>query len=129
MIISISRRSLSLSFRYLKWGIKSAMLFARFWSILSVVGRKVLSGKPNIEWMVTPPALIAAIPVGATTMCFFLVFFTKSLRNVVFPVPAFPVRKMLRLVCSTISKRELFIDSKIENRETRIKFKETRKRI
>jgi hypothetical protein len=32
-------------------------------------------------------------PCGATTMCFFLVFFTKSFRNVVFPVPAFPVKK------------------------------------
>jgi hypothetical protein len=56
-----------------------------------VVGKKVLKGNPNIEWIVTPPALIAAIPVGATTIYFFLVFFTKSFRKVVLPVPAFPV--------------------------------------
>jgi hypothetical protein len=59
---------------------------------------------------------------------FFLVFFTKSFRNVVFPVPAFPVKKMLLLVCSTISKRESFIDSKDKesgetNQEIRIKEK------
>jgi hypothetical protein len=38
---------------------------------------------------------------------FFLGFFTKSFRNVVFPVPAFPVKKMLLLVCSTISKKRV----------------------
>jgi hypothetical protein len=36
---------------------------------------------------------MAAIPVGATTMCFLRVFFTKLLRKVVLPVPAFPVKK------------------------------------
>src|SRR6187401_686190 len=44
--------------------------------------------------MVTPPALIAATPVGATTaIClgqFSLIYF----RNVVLPVPALPVRKI-----------------------------------
>ena len=45
--------------------------------------------------MVTPPALIAATPVGATTIirlgerCF------NSRKNVVFPVPALPVKKIL----------------------------------
>jgi hypothetical protein len=58
-----------------------------------------------MEWIVTPPALMAAIPVGATTICFFLVRLTKSLRNVVFPVPAFPVKKTLLLVYSIKSKK------------------------
>ena len=59
--------------------------------------------------MVTPPALIAAIPVGATTMCFLRVFLTKLFRKVVLPVPAFPVRKIFREVFSTRSKSWLFI--------------------
>ena len=43
--------------------------------------------------MVTPPALIAAIPVGArTTIRFGLSDFNRR-RNVVFPVPALPVKK------------------------------------
>ena len=42
------------------------MLLAILASILSTVGTKGLRGSPNIEWMVTPPALIAAMPVGAT---------------------------------------------------------------
>jgi hypothetical protein len=48
--------------------------------------------------MVTPPAFNAAIPVGATTTQFLCVDLIISLRSVVFPVPAFPVRKMERLV-------------------------------
>ena len=43
--------------------------------------------------MVTPPAFIAATPVGATTAHLLVVFLTISLRKVVFPVPALPVRK------------------------------------
>ena len=50
-----------------------------------------------------PPALIAATPVGATTMLRLLLCSTTDFRNVVFPVPALPVRKMLRPVCSTKS--------------------------
>ena len=80
------------------------MLLARLVSIRSKVGTKGRSGSPNIEWIVTPPALIAAIPVGATMMCFLRVFFTKWFRKVVFPVPAFPVRKTFLLVCSIKSK-------------------------
>jgi len=49
---------------------------------------------------------MAAIPVGATTIYFLLVLFVKSLRNVVFPVPAFPVRKTLLFVFSSNSKIE-----------------------
>ena len=40
-----------------------------------------------------PPTFTAAIPVGASTMYFFLVTSHINLRNVLFPVPAFPVRK------------------------------------
>ena len=36
----------------------------------------------------------AAIPVGATTMKDLWVMLPRLLRNVVFPVPALPVRKM-----------------------------------
>jgi hypothetical protein len=65
---------------------------------------------------------------------FFLGFFTKSFRNVVFPVPAFPVKKMLLLVCSTISKKRVIHRSKDKesgketNQETGIKNEESRKR-
>ncbi len=48
--------------------------------------------------MVTPPALIAATPVGATTAICFCVSSFKRRRNVVFPVPAFPVKKTERAV-------------------------------
>ena len=44
--------------------------------------------------MVTPPALMAATPVGATTMVRLCVLDLRLRRNVVLPVPAFPVRKM-----------------------------------
>jgi len=43
--------------------------------------------------MVTPPAFKAAMPVGATTMVFLWVVFMIFFKSVVFPVPAFPVRK------------------------------------
>ncbi len=59
------------------------------------------SGNWKKECIVTPPALIAATPVGATTTLHFDVFSTMRFRNVVLPVPAFPVRNMLVLVCST----------------------------
>jgi hypothetical protein len=57
--------------------------------------------------MVTPPAFIAATPVGATTTIRFGDDFFRLRRKVVFPVPAFPVRKMLRLVYLTKSKAKL----------------------
>ena len=50
-----------------------------------------MRGNPNMEWIVTPPALIAATPVGATTTTFLLVCSTIRFSSVVFPVPAFPV--------------------------------------
>ena len=49
--------------------------------------------------MVTPPALIAATPVGATTTAFFDVVFIICLRKVVLPDPALPVRNTERSVC------------------------------
>ena len=45
-------------------------------------------------WIVLPPALIAATPVGATTTVFFSDWDSRFFRKVVFPVPAFPVKKM-----------------------------------
>ena len=51
--------------------------------------------------MVTPLALIAATPVGATTTNLFLDSYFTFLRKVVLPVPAFPVRKIFRSVFST----------------------------
>ena len=48
--------------------------------------------------MVTPPALMAATPVGATIIMRLGVRSRRVLRKVVLPVPAFPVRKRLVLV-------------------------------
>jgi hypothetical protein len=48
--------------------------------------------------MVTPPALIAAIPVGATITAFLYVFLMMYFKKVVLPVPALPVRKIFLLV-------------------------------
>ena len=45
--------------------------------------------------MVTPFALIAAIPVGATTTIRLGSLSFSVRKKVVLPVPAFPVRKML----------------------------------
>ena len=43
--------------------------------------------------MVTPPAFSAAIPVGAIIMNSLCVLAAKLCKKVVFPVPAFPVKK------------------------------------
>lgn len=51
--------------------------------------------------MVTPLAFNAAMPVGAKITNRLCVFCARSLRKVVFPVPAFPVRKMLLFVLFT----------------------------
>lgn len=48
--------------------------------------------------MVTPPAFTAATPVGASTTMFLVVWARMYFKKVVFPVPALPVRKILRLV-------------------------------
>jgi hypothetical protein len=44
----------------------------------------------NREWIVILPALIAAMPVGATTAIFFFDVSLMYLRKVVFPVLLFP---------------------------------------
>ena len=59
----------------------------------SGVGTKGVNGKLKNECRVTPPALMAATPVGATTTRFFGQLFFNSFRKVVLPVPAFPVIK------------------------------------
>ena len=53
--------------------------------------------------MVTPSALIAATPVGATTVICLSVSVFRRRKKVVLPVPALPVRKIQRLVCCTYS--------------------------
>ncbi|EFC76788.1 hypothetical protein HMPREF0649_00100 [Segatella buccae D17] len=70
---------------------------------MSVPGTKGDRGSWKNEWMVTPAALMAATPVGATTTMRFMLCSFSALRNVVLPVPAFPVRKILFPVCSTKS--------------------------
>ena len=54
--------------------------------------------------MVTPFALIAATPVGATTINLFKELDFNECKKVVFPVPAFPVKKIERSVFSTKSQ-------------------------
>ena len=66
-------------------------------------GMNGVKGSWKNEWMVMPPALMAATPVGATTINRFDDFSTTVFRNVVLPVPALPVRNMLVPVCSTNS--------------------------
>ena len=55
-------------------------------------GTKGWKGSLKKLCIVLPPALMAAIPVGASTTYFFFVFLQTYLRKVDFPVPAFPVR-------------------------------------
>lgn len=59
--------------------------------------------------MVTPPALIAATPVGATIAICLGELFRIYFKKVVFPVPALPVRKMLRELLFTSSAARLNI--------------------
>ena len=59
---------------------------------------------PKNEWIVCPPAFSAATPVGATTAKFFSISACTFFKNVVFPVPAFPVKKKLVLVLAIMSK-------------------------
>src|SRR5690606_33058151 len=67
----------------------------------SRVGKKLPIGNKNWEWMVTPLAWRAAIPVGATITCALWVRLARFLRKVVFPVPALPVKKIGLLVLLT----------------------------
>src|SRR5690606_16652289 len=57
-------------------------------------GIKEPRGRRNCECIVTPPAFSAAMPVGATTTNGLCVRDARFRKNVVFPVPAFPVRKI-----------------------------------
>src|SRR5665213_1929864 len=69
--------------------------------LLAEVGKNGLKGNWNKLCKVTPPALIAATPVGAATIIFLEQFSFKYFRKVVFPVPALPVRKIFSLVSVT----------------------------
>jgi len=62
-----------------------AYLFVTF-----ISGRKGESGNWKNEWIVIPPALIAATPVGATIRLLFVLCFLTARRKVVFPVPGGP---------------------------------------
>ena len=53
-------------------------------------------GKLKKEWMVWPPTFTAARPVGARTIAFSSELKISWRSSVVLPVPARPVRKMLR---------------------------------
>ena len=66
-------------------------------------GTKGEKGNWKNECIVTPPALTAATPVGATTTSRLVLSDTTRRRNVVLPVPALPVRNTLFDVCSTNS--------------------------
>ena len=71
--------------------------------LICALGTNGEKGSWKKEWMVTPSALIAATPVGATTTDRLRLCSTTAFRNVVLPVPALPVRKILRPVFSTKS--------------------------
>ena len=71
--------------------------------LIRALGTYGVKGSWKKEWMVIPPALMAATPVGATTIDRFLLCSTTVFKKVVLPVPALPVRKILRPVCSTKS--------------------------
>ena len=62
-------------------------------------------------WMVLPPALIAATPVGATTTVFLSVCDSRFLRKVVLPVPAFPVKNICCWV--SLTKENAKADSEL----------------
>ena len=55
-------------------------------------GRRGWKGSLKKLCKVLPPALMAAMPVGANTTYFFFVCWQMYFKNVDLPVPAFPVR-------------------------------------
>ena len=61
-------------------------------------GSNGLNGILKKECNVCPPTLTAAMPVGASTTCSLLVLAQMYFRNVLFPVPALPVRNTDRRV-------------------------------
>ncbi len=91
--------------------ISSISLSRRHWSLLYFSDLRMLRGlylvsfgskgwNGNLKKLcsVQPPALIAAMPVGASMTCFFFVLADMYRRKVDLPVPAFPVRKRERRV-------------------------------
>ena len=101
------RRIFTLSFR--RERIRSGIWYSVTSSFTS--GRYGHKGSWKNEWIVTPPALIAATPVGATTANRLEVCLTISLRNVVFPVPALPVRNTETPVSSTYLSAKVNLSS------------------
>ena len=67
-------------------------------------GRSGWKGSLKKLCRVLPPALMAAMPVGANTTCFFRVWLQIYFSKVDLPVPALPVRKTeLRVNCMSFS--------------------------
>ena len=69
------------------------MQFSSFQTKVGIVGQEGIERELEKLCRVLPPALMAAIPVGASTTNFFLVIWHTCFRKVDLPVPAFPVRK------------------------------------
>ena len=61
-------------------------------------------GSRKSEWIVCPPTLSAATPVGAQITTCFEVFHDRWLSSVDLPVPARPVTKMFSCVVSMAAK-------------------------
>ena len=76
---------------------------------------RISVGIPKNEWMVSPPATIAAIPVGATMMKFLATDSRILRKKVVLPVPARPVKKKLALVLA-IKSYAIFCGSLAESK-------------
>lgn len=69
-----------------------------------VVGQERVERELEKLCRVLPPALMAAMPVGANTTCFFRVWLQIYFSKVDLPVPALPVRKTeLRVNCMSFS--------------------------
>ena len=95
--------------------LRRLLYFSGIWySVTSSLtsGRYGHRGSWKNEWIVDPPAFIAATPVGASTTNLFEVSDVMYFRKVVLPVPALPVRKTDRPVprtyLSAVSKTESF---------------------
>ena len=73
-------------------------------------GTKGLKGSCRKECIVSPPAFIAATPVGATIALCLVVWVLMYFKKVVLPVPALPVRKRF----SSVSRTKVTAFSKIE---------------
>ena len=110
MMMSSNSRS-SFRFSPLYFNV-SRMLRALY---LLSLGNRGWKGSLKKLCRVEPPALMAAMPVGANTTCFFFVLAAMYLRKVDLPVPAFPVRKSERRVncmiwsafCSSLFSRSI----------------------